>query len=265
MSDSTRYRHIVVELRDHVLHVRLNRPEVHNALNGEMVEELASCFFSVHEGEAVRAVLLCGEGPSFCAGADVGWMKMVARFDYEANLRDARSLSDMLSALNACPVPTVARTHGAVLGGGMGLIACCDVVVAADDATFGFTEAKLGLLPAVISPFVLQKIGPGHARALFTTAQRFGAQRAQLIGLVHVVTPYKNLDDTTERQVQELLTSAPGAASEAKSLVERVSRTSVPAVYDYTVETNARMRETAEGREGISAFLEKRRPRWQDL
>lgn len=256
------YRTLIVERTGHVLHVQLNRPEVHNALDGETIEELTRCFASIRAGGRARAVLLSGAGRSFCAGADLSWMRRVAGFGLEENLRDARSLSDLLAAIDDCPAPTVARVHGAVLGGGTGLAACCDVVIAAEDARFGFTEAKLGILPAVISPFVVAKIGESHARALFATGERFGAHRALLIGLAHVVVPAAQLDDTVDRQVQELLTSAPGAASEAKRLIAGVRGRPPSEVGDYTSETIARLRAGDEGTEGIAAFLEKRRPSW---
>lgn len=245
-----------------MLHVRLNRPEVHNALNAEMIAELAECFRSVSAGGETRAVLLSGEGPSFCAGADLNYMRTVAGYTREENIRDALCLAGMLDAINACPVPVVARVHGAALGGGAGLVACADVVVAAENARFGFTEAKLGILPAVISPFVVAKIGETHARALFTTAERFDARRAVRIGLAHRATSEAELDSAVERELKELLSSAPGAASAAKELVREVRGKAPAESRGYTAETIARLRAGDEGREGITAFLEKRRPSW---
>ncbi|MGH2351079.1 MAG: enoyl-CoA hydratase-related protein [Chloroflexota bacterium] len=255
-------RRLLVRLQGRVLRVRLNRPEVHNALDGELIEDLAACCSAVEAGGEVRAVLLSGEGPSFCAGADLNWMREAAGWSAEENRRDAQRLAAMLAALNDLPVPSVARIHGGALGGGAGLLACCDVVVAADTTRFSFAEVKLGLLPAVISPFVVAKIGESHARALFATGERFDAQRALRIGLVHHVIPEATLDAAVERVLAELLTSAPAAAAEARRLIREVQGRSPADVRDYTAETIARLRASDEGREGIAAFLEKRKPRW---
>ncbi len=261
MTDS-QYEFLLIERQGPILHIRLNRPEVHNALNAELISELGECFSTVPSGGDIRVVVLSGEGRSFCAGADLSYMREVAGYGHEENVRDAWRLADMLHAINSCPVPTLARVHGAALGGGAGIVACCDVAVAADDARFGFTEAKLGILPAVISPFVVGKIGPGHARALFTTGERFGAHRALLTGLVHHAVPAAELGSTIERLVRELYTSAPGAASEAKTLVESVAGRAPSELREHTAATIARLRAGAEGREGMCAFLEKRKPAW---
>ncbi len=258
------YKHLHLSPEGRALRVRLNRPEVHNALNPEMIEELHECFSSLHTGGLVRVVLLEGSGPSFCAGADLTWMRALATYSYEENVGDAHNLADALTALDASPVPTVARVHGAALGGGMGLLACCDVVVAADDARFGFTEVKLGILPAVISPFVLAKITPGHARALFTTGERFGAERALQVGLVHRVAPADQLNVAVERVLREILASGPNAAAEAKALVRVMQGRQPTDVRGLTADVIARLRLSDEGREGIAAFLEKRRPSWAE-
>jgi methylglutaconyl-CoA hydratase len=258
------YEHLLVRAEGRVLRVRLNRPEVHNALNPGMIEELRVCFNSVQAGGSLRAVLLEGAGPSFCAGADLGWMRALSAYGYEGNVADARKLASALAALDNCPVPTVVRVHGAALGGGMGLLACCDMVVAAEDARFGFTEAKLGILPAVISPFVVGKIGAGHARALFATAERFGADRALRIGLVHQTAPAEGLDAAVAGVLRELLSSAPGASAGAKALVRAVQGKGPSEVRDLTADTIARLRTGEEGREGIAAFLEKRKPAWAE-
>jgi methylglutaconyl-CoA hydratase len=255
-------RHLLIRHEGTVLHVQFNRPEVHNALNADLVAELTACLTSISADGSVRALLLSGAGPSFCAGADLAWMRTVAGFSHEENLADAQKLATLLAALNGCPVPTVARVHGVTLGGGVGLLACCDAVLAADDVRFGFTEAKLGLLPAVIAPYVVAKIGESHTRALFASAERFDAQRALLIGLVHRVVPAGDLDAAVERQLRELLTSAPGAAAAARTLIQQVKSKPPTEVEDYTTETLARLRTGAEGREGLDAFLEKRPPSW---
>ena len=260
-------RSLGVRAEGGVLHVQLNRPAIHNALDGPLVEDLRSLFASLLPGGerasgGVRALVLSGAGQSFCAGADLAWMRTVAEFGREENRRDALALSGMLRALDGCVVPTVARVQGAALGGGMGLLACCDVVVAAEDARFGFTEARLGLLPAVIAPFVVARIGPGQARALFVSATRFDAARALRIGLVHHVVAEGDLDREVERVVSDLLTGAPGTAAGARELIVRVTGQGAGKVEEYTTGLLARLRAGEEGREGLSAFLEKRPPSW---
>jgi methylglutaconyl-CoA hydratase len=256
------FRHLLVERKGPALHVQLNRPAVHNAINPELVDELTACLTSVSAGGEVRAVLLSGAGPSFCAGADLTWMRAAADLSYEENLADARKLTGMLAALNWCPLPTVARAHGASLGAGVGLLACCDIVVAADDARFGFSEVKLGILPAVVAPYVVAKIGESHAGALFASGERFDAQRALQIGLVHHVVPADELDAAVERILHEFTTSAPGAAAQARALIRRAKGGNPEDAQDWTAELLARLRTTAEAREGVAAFLEKRRPSW---
>jgi methylglutaconyl-CoA hydratase len=266
MVNQHRSHHLLVERTGpggEVLRVRLNRPEVHNALNGALIQELRECFASVNR-EDTRALVLSGEGRSFCAGADLNWMRASREWTHEQHVADAGQLAEMLAALNACVVPAVARVHGAALGGALGLLACCDIVVAAEDTKFGFTEAKLGLLPAVIAPFVVAKTGQSHARALFVTAERFDAQRALQIGLVHRVVPAGQLDEAVEVVVRELLTSAPEAAAQARELVARVQGQTPESVRDYTVTLNARLRAGAEGQEGMASFLEKRNPSWAE-
>ena len=231
-----------------ILRVTLARPERRNAFDAALIAELAEAFSADAVGDA-RAVVLSGEGPSFCAGADVEWQRSSIDLSYEENVEDATRLLRMLEAIDECPAPVVCRVHGFALGGGSGLVACCDVVVAARDATFGFTEAKLGIIPAVISPFVLAKIG-SKARRLFTTGERFRAETALRIGLVDEVSDEP--DAVVERLVAELRTSGPLAAREAKRLVLRPpAREDLPALA-------ARMRTSEEGQEGLRAFLEKR-------
>jgi methylglutaconyl-CoA hydratase len=242
-----------VEREGPLLRVTLARPERRNAFDAALISELAAAFADV--GDA-RAVLLAGDGPSFCAGADVEWQRAAIDLDYDGNVEDALRLYRMLEAIDTCPAPVVAHIQGYALGGGSGLGACTDVAVAADDAVFGFSEVKLGIVPAVISPFVLPRIGATHARRLFLTGERFDAQTALRIGLVHTVSPDPGAE--VERVVAELLTSGPQAAREAKQLVrERPSG-------EDAAHTAARLRAGAEGQEGLRAFLERRRPAWID-
>ena len=244
-----------------VVTVTLNRPKVRNAFNEELIAELTA-WASGPMPAGARVAVLRGAGPVFCAGADLAWMSKMVAYSHEENVRDARSMAGMFLALDALPLPLVGRVHGAALGGGAGLAAVCDIVVAATDATFGFTEAKLGILPAVISPFVLARIGQSAARELFLTAARFSAARAREIGLVHAVAPEGELDTVVDRYVQELTTSAPGAIAAAKRLIARVANRAPDEVTAVTTETIASHRVSDEGQQGMRAFLEKRRAPW---
>ena len=249
-----------------VARVTLARPEVRNAFNAELIVELHATFTALasEPAEALRAVILAGEGRAFSAGADIAWQRAAMRLNLEENRADAARLQAMLEAIDACPAPVVARVHGACLGGGMGLCAVADVVVASADATFGFTEAKLGILPAIISPYVLGRIGEGHARALFLTAQRFDAERARAIGLVHEVLPDEPaLDARVAELVTELLSSGPTAVRTAKALARARREMPGPAFAAHALDVAARQRVSDEGQEGLGAFLEKRPASWR--
>ena len=233
-----------------VLRVTFDKPERRNAFDAELIRELTEAFSDV--GDA-RAVVLTGEGESFCAGADIEWQRSSIDLTYEENVEDALRLYQMLATVNGCPAPVVAWIQGHCLGGGCGLAACVDIAVAADDAVFGFSEVKLGIIPAVISPFVLAKVGPGAARRYFLTGERFGPEVALRIGLVSEIGP--NVDSI----VNELLTSGPAAVREAKRLVQPE-----PGDGRALAELAARMRTSDEGQEGLRAFLERRKPGWTD-
>jgi methylglutaconyl-CoA hydratase len=256
---------ILIEQTGPVVRVTLNRPDVRNAFNEQVIAELTAWAENITQapsGRRARVAVLAGTGKSFCAGADLGWMSKMIDYTFDENVRDAAAMAAMFDALDTLPIPLIGRVHGAALGGGSGLAAVCDIVVASEDATFGFTEAKLGILPAVISPYVVQKIGVSAARELFLTASRFAAPRAREIGLVHAVVPEADLDATIDGYVRELLTSAPGAITGAKHLIAAVA-TGIPAdLIDVTSETIARHRVAHEGQEGMRAFLEKRKPGW---
>lgn len=256
------YETLEIETEGAVLTVNLNRPEVRNAFNEQMIGELTELFESLRDRTDVRVVVLRGNGKSFSAGADIHWMRDSLDFSREDNVKDARRMSDMFQAINWLPKPVVARVHGAALGGGMGLIAVCDVVVAADDTIFGFTEAKLGIIPAVISRFVVPKIGESWARALYLTAERFHADVARQMGLVHWIVAGAGLDGMVQQKVDELLSSGPEAVHEAKALVDDVLSCDAGRARDLTAERIARLRTSPEGQEGLRAFLEKRQPGW---
>jgi len=240
-----------VEREGEVLRVTLARPERRNAFDAALIAELAEAFGDVGE---VRAVVLAGDGPSFSAGADVDWQRAAIDLSFEENVEDALRLYRMLERIDRCPAPVVARIQGHALGGGSGLTACADVAIAGEDAVFGFSEVKLGIIPAVISPFVLPRIGPGAARRLFLTGERIDAREAVRIGLVHEVTD--DLDAAVDRVVGELLTSGPQAVREAKRLVHERPEG------EEAAQIAARLRTSAEGQDGLRAFLERRRPTW---
>jgi len=254
---------IVIERAQHIARVRMNRPEVRNALDGRMIVELADAFVALANEDSVRVVVLEGAGTMFSGGADVNYMRASLELTQEENYRDALRLSDMFRAVDECPMPVIARVQGAALGGGSGLVAVCDIAIADDNAMFGFTEAKLGIVPAVISPFVIAKIGSGHARALFTTAERFGAERAHVIGLVHVVVPAASLDAEVQGAIDDVMACGPQATRVAKKITRTVPILEPAEAREWTARTIAERRTSAEGQEGLRAFLDKRTPSWR--
>ena len=250
---------------DVVARVTLQRPDVHNAFDASVIAELRATFAALAREDAIalRAVVLAGDGPSFCAGADIAWMRAAMALDVEGNEQDAMAMADMFEAIDTCPVPVVARVQGAALGGGMGLCAVADLVIAESGARFGFTETRLGILPAVIAPFVVAKIGETHARALFPGGRRFDAIRAQRIGLVHeVVEGEAALDASVAAAVDDLLAAGPAAARAAKAVIREVRGLGHGSAKWHTARVIARQRVSAEAREGFAAFDEKRRPAW---
>jgi methylglutaconyl-CoA hydratase len=245
--------------------VTLARPDVHNAFNASLIADLRSTFASLaRESPAeLRCVVLAGDGQSFCAGADIAWMRAAMALDVEGNEHDAMAMADMFETLDTCPVPVIARVHGAALGGGMGLCAVSDVVIAEAGTRFGFTESRLGILPAVISPFVIARIGESHARALFPGGRRFDAFRAQRIGLVHeVVEGEEALDHAVGQAVADVLAAGPTAARAAKAIVREVRGLGHGASKWHTAGVIARQRVSEEAQEGFRAFTETRSPAW---
>lgn len=255
---------VTQELAGSVLTVTLNRPDLHNAMNPAIVAALTDVFNDLPARDDVRAVVLTGRGRSFCAGADLGAMRAAADYTFDQNVADGRAIFDLMLAIDRCPRPVVGRVNGPAIGGGAGVVSCCDIVVAVERAVFAFSEARLGIVPAVISPFVLAKIGPSAARALFLTGERFDARRAQAIGLVHHIVAEEALDAAVAERVGQLLQAAPGAQTTVKELIHTVAFRPKESTRDYTAETIARRRASDEGREGMSAFLEKRKPWWQE-
>jgi len=253
---------LLIEPAGQVVRVTLNRPEVRNAFNEELIAELTTWAESVKAAGPARVAILSGAGPVFCAGADLTWMSKMVAYTRDENVRDARAMARMFEVLDRLPIPLIARIHGAALGGGAGLAAVCDIVVAAEDAAFAFTEVKLGILPAVISPFVLAKIGRSAARELFLTGSRFSAVRAREIGLVHAAGPVEDLDRMVAKYVNDLLTSAPEAIAAAKELIAEVATRTPTSASEYTIDAIAARRVSPEGQDGMNAFLGKRPPKW---
>jgi len=241
-----------------IAHVTLARPEARNAFDAETIERLHDVFARITAADDVRAVVLAGEGKVFCGGADIKWMRESLELSFDANVADAERMSDMFRTIDNCPKPVIGQIHGAALGGGAGLAAVCDIAIAADDTVFGFTEVKLGIIPAVISPFVLAKIGASHARALFLTGERFDARRAKHIGLVHEVVPAVELGAAVEHCLEELFTAGPAAVRAAKLLIRRVSDNDYDDSRAITARAIAQQRIGTEGQEGLRAFLERR-------
>lgn len=248
-----------------VRRLRLQRAAVHNAFNAGLVAELAVALHAIADDADARVVVLEGKGASFCAGADLDWMRRMAGASEAENRADALALAHLLRTLDELPKPTIARVHGAAFGGGVGLIACCDIAIASDTAKFGLTEARLGLLPATISPYVVNAIGQRNARRWFASAETFDAATALRIGLVHEVVAESTLDAAVQRQIELLLKAGPLASSNAKRLVREVAATHDRDALDArNAELIARLRASPEGREGLDAFLEKRKPGWTD-
>jgi methylglutaconyl-CoA hydratase len=248
--------------RGQVTTVTLNRPEVRNAFNEELIADLSAFARSVPEDGSVRAVVIAGAGPVFCAGADLQWMSRMMAYSREENLVDARAAALMFHLLDSLPVPLIGRVQGAALGGGAGLSAVCDVVVAADDAVFGFTEVRLGILPSMISPYVVRKIGLSAARDWCLTGERFPAATAQAMGLVHRVVPAAELETAVGEYVGRFLKAAPSAVRRTKALLAAVDGRRPSDVLALTADAIATQRVSPEGQEGMAAFLEKRAPGW---
>jgi len=257
------YQTLTIAIADKVATVTLNRPELRNAFNEHAIAELALAFDELGRNEMVRAIVLAANGPAFCAGADLNWMKKMAGYSHEENQEDALRLADMLRTIYLCPKPTVAKVQGDCYAGGMGLVAACDIVVAVDTAGFCLSEVKLGLIPATISPYVIKAMGEQAARRYFLTAERFDALDARRIGFAHEVVAADALDATVAGIARALVNNSPNAVKEAKTLVRDIVGKPVDdALLADTAGRIAAIRASLEGREGVASFLEKRKPTW---
>jgi methylglutaconyl-CoA hydratase len=256
-------KHLLLHTQAAVTTVTLNRPEVRNAFNDEVIAELTAVFHELGKRPEVRAIVLAGEGPAFCAGADLNWMKRMAGYSRAENLEDAGALARMLEVIYSCPKPTIARVQGDTYAGGTGLVAACDIAVAVDTAQFCLSEVKLGLIPATISPYVIRAMGARAAHRYFLTAERFDAAEALRIGYVHEVVPAAELDAKVGAIAQALVQAGPEAVKACKQLVQDVAHHTISnTLVQRTVEGIADIRASEEGQEGIRSFLEKRKPNW---
>jgi len=257
-----RYNDLLLDIKNGVARITINRPDVRNAFNDEVIIEFCNLFQAIKEDDAVRVVVLTGAATAFCAGADLNWMQKVAGYDIEENVMDAEHMVDMLEFIDTCPKPVIGRINGPAMGGGCGLVAVCDMAIASSDAKFAFSEVKLGIVPAVIAPYIIRKIGIGPTRELFLTGERFDANRAKEIGLVNAVTPPETLDSVVESKIKLLLSSGPKAMGEVKKLVRAVPYIDPKGIRKLTAELIANLRVSDEGQEGIAAFLGKRDAKW---
>ena len=253
---------LLVEERNGVAYVTLNRPQVHNAFDETLIQEITACFERLSDDTGVRAIVLRGAGESFCAGADLHWMRRMADYSEEENRADAAKLQRMFAAIANCPKPTLARVQGAAIGGGAGLAAVCDIAIASSEAKFALSEVRLGLVPAVIAPYVLQKIGMGAARALFVTGERFSADEALRLGLVQQAVPADELDTALQKKLELILQAGPQAIAVAKCLLNDIAAQTPEQAAETAIACIAALRVSPEGQEGIRAFLEKRKPQW---
>ncbi|WP_442762665.1 enoyl-CoA hydratase/isomerase family protein [Malikia spinosa] len=254
---------LTINVEAHRATVTLTRPELRNAFNDEVIAELTQAFTELGARDDVRAIVLAAEGPAFCAGADLNWMRRMADYDREQNLTDAGRLAEMLCVIYHCPKPVVARVQGDVYAGGMGLVACCDIAISADSAHYCLSETRLGLVPATISPYVIRAMGPRAAHRYCLSAERFDAAEALRIGFVHEVVPAEQLDSRIDAVVKALVNASPAALRACKRLLQDVAQREIDAaLIAQTVEAIADIRASTEGREGVQSFLQKRQPAW---
>ena len=262
-SGTMKYETLECTKKDDTLTVTLNRPEVHNAMNEQLMRELTACFKAASLDSTVATVVLTGNGKSFCAGADLTWMRQMVDYSKEENRSDSRLLLEMYETIHACPKPVLGRVNGAAFGGGIGLLAVCDITISPPESTFAFSEVKLGIVPAVISTFVAHRMSPASMRRFFITGERFTAAVAHEIGLIDLVVPAERLDAAVDAYVDQVRSSGPIAIQEVKQLLYKHLELDHHDYKEYTVEKIAELRVSPEGQEGINAFLEKRKPRWK--
>ena len=256
------YKTITFTKEEKIARVCFNRPDVHNAFDSAMIRELDDVFDKIGVNKSIRVVILTGNGKSFCAGADINWLREIIDYSFEQNLEESLELAEILYKIYVLPKPTIAMVNGAAIGGGTGFLSVCDIAVASEESKFGLSELKIGLVPAAISPYVIRRIGEKNAREYFLTGERISAQKAFEIGLVNKVVAHEKLRETVDETAKNLLTSGPEATATCKELIYRVPRMNSEEVKTYTARVIANLRVSEEGQEGMSAFLEKRKPSW---
>jgi len=254
--------YIISNIKNSILTLTLNRPDLHNAFNDETIALLTQKLKDAETDANVRVIMLAANGKSFCAGADLNWMRKMVHYTYEQNLADARALAELMQTLHGLSKPTIALVQGAAYGGGVGLIACCDIAIASDTAIFCFSETKIGLVPAVISPYVIRAMGERAAQRYFLTAETLDAYEAHRLGLIHIITNAEQLIDTGNSIAETLLNNSPQALRETKKLTREINSLSIDAAINTTTNCIAKIRISTEGQEGLNAFLEKRKPDW---
>ena len=259
-----KYETIEIQKSKDIVTVCLNRPEVHNAMNEKLMKELTSCFKDLSSDDSVRTIILTGNGKSFCAGADLNWMKSMAKYTKEENVKDSKLLLDLYEAIYNCPKPVIGRINGHAFGGGLGLFAVCDITIAVPDCKFAFSEVKLGIIPSVISTYIVRRIRLSTMRRLFITGERFNSEYAKEIGLIDYVVPQEEIDEKIEKYVELLQSSGPNAMKEVKNLVNACEKMDRDSYKKHTVNKISELRVSEEGQEGINAFLEKRKSKWSD-
>ena len=244
--------------------VSLNRPDVHNAFNEKLIKELTNCFKELIKDKTIKCIILTGNGESFCAGADLKWMKSMANYSMDENIKDSKNLQNLYETIYSCPKPVICKVNGNAFGGGLGLIAVCDIAIAKEDCKFAFSEVKLGIIPAVISPYVLRRIGLSNMKRLFITGERFDSNYAKEIGLVDFVSEDHELNEIVIKHVELLRSSGPESIKEIKRLADTYEKFDLENYKEFTIKKIAELRVSKEGQEGIGAYLEKRKPKWSE-
>ena len=257
-----KYETIKLHKEKNIVTVYLNRPEIHNAMNEKLMKELTTCFKELIKDNDTRIIILTGKGKSFCAGADLNWMKSMAKYSKEENIQDSKLLLNLYETIYNCPKPVIGRINGHAFGGGLGLFAVCDITIAVPNCKFAFSEAKLGIIPSVISTYIVRRIGLSNMRRLFITGERFSSEYAKTIGLIDYVVSEEKLDTEIQKYVKQLISSGPSAVKEVKKLIDACEKLDIEKYKEYTVRKIAELRVSEEGQEGINAFLEKRKSKW---
>lgn len=256
------YETIDIKKENNTATIFLNRPEVHNAMNEQLMKELTNCFAELNKDSQIRVIILTGKGKSFCAGADLNWMKSMATFTEEENIRDSRLLLDLYETIYICSKPVIAKVNGHAFGGGIGLFAVCDIIFAVPDCKFAFSEVKLGIIPAVISPYILRRIGLPKTRSLFITGERFDSEYGKEIGLIDNVVTEEKIDEIIQKYLKIIQSSGPKSIEEVKKLTNAYEKMNLDNYKEHTVKKIAELRISKEGQEGINAFLEKKKTKW---